>query len=114
MIDRNAINHIKEAVRDEVLKIREDHGNEYHSTHEGYAVLLEEFEECKEEAERMGVQLDMLWTMIRFNDNARLWDQLGTIKEFALACAAEAIQVAAVCEKFKDTVTGIEVFGENK
>lgn len=111
MIDIKATDRINKVVLDEFRKITKEHGMEYHSTHEGYGVLLEEVQECSEEVQRMGVQLEALWIMIRSDDNVRLYDQLEIIRQFALRCAEEAVQVAAVCEKFKETITATEIFG---
>lgn len=112
MIDIKATDRINKAVLDEFRKITKEHGMEYHTTHEGYGVLLEEVQECKEEAARIEKQLENLWTMIRNDKVNFMWNQIENVKQAALSCAEEAVQVAAVCVKFQDTIGAIEIFGE--
>lgn len=114
MISTKATDSINQAVIYELRKIIKDHGIEYHSTHEGYAILLEEAQECTEEAHRIGAKMELLWNQVRCNKDEMIWNQLEEIKQAALSTAEEAVQVAAVCEKFKETMTAREIFGEKK
>ena len=69
----------------------------FHSQHEGYAVMLEEIDELEDEMK-----------MVRFHSRI-LWDEikrsvedidLSAVRNHALNAAIEAIQVAAMCDKF--------------
>lgn len=68
------------------------------SDHEGYAVILEEFQESEEEVNRARFRLNRLWESVRA-DEAQT-EYIRHIRERMLKAAAEAIQTAAMCEKF--------------
>lgn len=68
------------------------------SDHEGYAVILEEFQESEEEVNRARFRLNRLWESVRA-DEAQT-EYIKHIRERMLKAAAEAIQTAAMCEKF--------------
>ena len=44
---------IEQAIENELNKISKDHGEKYNSPHEGYAVLLEEVLEAKEDLSKI-------------------------------------------------------------
>lgn len=73
----------------------------FHSTHEGYAVLKEEIEEARGELAETEVCLDMLWEHVK-KDSPKAYEYAERIEQYALRLAAEAIQVAAMAEKFKN------------
>ena len=72
---------------------------QFASSHEGYAVLLEEVEETKEEMSRLEVETKFLWQTVRGNNP---FSYAEDIKRTATNLAAEAIQVAAMAQKFID------------
>lgn len=77
----------------------------YASDHEAYAVLLEEYEEAKEELGKIHEHLAMWWVDIKYNDTLQRKSYLKEIFESALCCASESLQVAAVACRagaFKD------------
>lgn len=69
------------------------------SPHEGYAVVMEEVEEAREALDCVEYELAEMWQHVRQNDPAYYVDAR-VMKEFALNLACEAIQVAAMCDKF--------------
>lgn len=75
----------------------------FHSAHEGYAVILEENDELKEDITEMEKDMAVLWKLIKQNeangDQAKVF--IRSIKIRAILAATEAIQIAAMCEKFK-------------
>lgn len=87
---------------EEITKAELDRCNEQHplfaSNHEGAAVLLEEIEEARDEMERIKSAYDLLWRSIK-HDMMSI-RELEPLRKHATLCAAECIQVAAMCEKF--------------
>lgn len=75
----------------------------FHSMHEGYAVLLEEVEEAREALTRTEISLSALWAHIRDNNAGRAPEFAGRIREHALDLAVEAVQAAAMAQKFIDS-----------
>ena len=71
---------------------------QFHSAHEGYAVIQEEADELKEATDKVIGRMVSLWARVKYgNDPERL---LQMISEDAVNAAVEAIQVAAMCKKF--------------
>lgn len=76
-----------------------------HSDHESYAVLLEEFEEAKFEAESFERCLNEFWYHVK--GDFGLDDKFASCQRMekrALLCACEMIQVAAMAKKAALTV----------
>lgn len=76
----------------------------FHSLHEGYAVLLEEAEEAREALNFAEGSLSMLWAHIRDNNAGRAMEFAGRVREHALDLAVEAVQAAAMAQKFIDSM----------
>ena len=92
--------HISKAVMSETENAVKNYGETYNSPHEGYAVLLEEVEEAADDLTYIKNNLAVLWQSIKTNDlkdTTLLTDIEGTAQLLAL----EAVQIAAVCSKFK-------------
>lgn len=102
MIVEEATKSIEQAICHELRNIVKKYGPTYASEHEGYAVLLEEVEEACEAANYMQDALKRLWTSIRQNEFSNF--ELSQIYNYAIGLAEEAVQVAAVCERFMETV----------
>ena len=102
MIAEEATKCIDQAVLHEFRNIVKKYGPTYASKHEGYAVLQEEVEEACEAAEFMQDSLKRLWTSIRQNEFSDF--ELAKIYNYAKGLAEEAVQVAAVCERFMETL----------
>ena len=102
MIAEEATKSIEQAVCHELRNIVKKHGPTYSSEHEGYAVLLEEVEEACEAANYMQDALKRLWTSIRQNEFSNF--ELAQVHNYAMGLAEEVVQVAAVCERFMETV----------
>lgn len=76
----------------------------FNSLHEGYAVILEEFDESKDDLNVLEMDLNYLWYCIKkdFIDED-FYKNLSVIKTDAISLAVEAIQVAAMAQKFVDS-----------
>lgn len=94
----NAVeNQVRELVKVELAAANERFP-QFHSQHEGYAVIREEVEETKEQLEAVERYLSYLWDRTKQDCTAK--EQAEYIKMFAINAACEAIQVAAMCKKF--------------
>ena len=78
------------------------------SQHEGYAVLLEEVEEACEEMEDIVAGTAAVWNAVRGNFTNELACTIDGIGYSARLLIGEAIQVAAMVEKFKMSMKGRE------
>lgn len=103
---------IQESIKLELEKIQKDWGKTYNSAHEGYAVLLEEVEEVEECLRYIRADIKILWERVRnnFNDleNIDKAEELLMVVVNAKQLAEEAVQVAAVAEKFVQTMDGMK------
>lgn len=91
---------IDEAVKDE-LKAAEQVFPANNSRHESYAVLLEEFEELKNEVEKLDYWISLIWEGVK--DNAPYGHMINALFEAAITSSkliAEAVQTSAMIEKF--------------
>lgn len=88
-VDMVIINELKRAISEHAPM---------NSQHEGFAVILEEIDEAKEEIENMDIALKMLWERVKRNDNAE--DEAKMLLNYARLAAAETIQVAAMAQRF--------------
>ncbi|BFL40808.1 hypothetical protein H8S45_14915 [Agathobaculum sp. NSJ-28] len=97
----NAVeNQVRELVKVELAAANEKFPP-FHSAHEGWAVLKEEVEELETEAEMAASTLTEAWVFIKDNDQAAK-DEIKWLWQYAINAACEAIQVAAMCQKFLD------------
>lgn len=72
----------------------------FNSTHEGYAVILEEAQETEDEMRKTGMNLNALWQATRMDQTPKQIREIAeAIRESARDMAAEAIQTAAMAEK---------------
>lgn len=98
------MNAVKEDVEKLVQKELESANQKFHvfhSDYEGAAVIFEEIEECKQEIENLEIQFEVLWSYVKADNKISVI----TSKRLKLAAAnlaCEAIQVAAMAQKFID------------
>ena len=94
----NAVENDIRALVDKELAAANERFPQFHSAHEGYAVIKEEVDELKEATDKVIGRMVSLWSRVKYgNDPERL---LQMISEDAVNAAVEAIQVAAMCRKF--------------
>lgn len=78
----------------------------FRSDHEGYAVLKEELEEAETDLMNIKDVLSVLWRYIKRNVEVPKKRQAELVKMCAIELAVEAIQVAAMAQKFIDSHKG--------
>lgn len=94
----NAVeNQVRELVQIELAAANERFP-QFHSQHEGWAVIKEEVEEAEEELAKMKIYLAGAWGNITSDVQAN--SDIESLKKRAINAACEAIQVAAMCKKF--------------
>lgn len=86
-------------VEDELKRAMKDHGDAFNSNHEAWAVTREEIIEVREALDCVEQLLEHLDWRIR-RDADIYTSNLEEIKEQAVCCACEAVQVAAMCDKW--------------
>lgn len=91
-----SIEKINELVQQELKEANEIHP-QFASNHEAWAVIKEETEECTEALEHLQHYMQVMWRGIRADEDIDEW--LTFTQRQAMNLAAEAIQVAAMCEK---------------
>ena len=89
-----------QALFDKELKKASENNPQFHSAHEGYAVLLEEVEEAKEEMKDLDFYTGFIWDAVK--NGGCLRNDLEWTKKYASSLIREAIQVGAMCDKFLD------------
>ena len=99
MIDKKARENILAAVAKEKESAIKNHGY-FHSDHEFWAVLCEEAEELQEDSTYITGIVRRLWNSVRGDSMFNNIDTLNTIRENAIEAACEAVQVAAVIDKY--------------
>lgn len=99
---------IQESIKLELENIKKNYGENYNSAHEGYAVLLEEVEEVEECFRYIRTDIKILWERVKNNfkdlENIDKSAEILMVVVNAKQLAEEAVQVAAVAEKFIQTI----------
>lgn len=92
----------------EMVKLEQERAAEVHppfaSAHEGYAHIQEEKEEAKAELDYIEVQTGILWGEIKRKSIGL--EAVDRIEDAALRGAAELVQLAGVCRKYKESAEG--------
>ena len=94
----NVVENDVRALVDKELAAANERFPQFHSQHEGYAVIREEIEETREQLDAVDRHLNYLWDRVKCDCAAR--EQVEYMKRFAINAACEAIQVAAMAQKF--------------
>lgn len=97
----NAVKNDVEKLVEKELATANKKFPQFHSKHEGYAVILEEVEEAAREIDWIKADTEDLWDCVKHNSDATVVDNIVIrMLESAINAACEAIQVAAMCDKF--------------
>lgn len=97
MIQQETKECITAAILAESMRAERIHGL-YHSSHEGYAVLMEEIEEAQEILEKIKEDASILWDVIRQDGNGM--ELAFSIYLRAIDCCGEMVQIGAVVGKY--------------
>lgn len=92
-------NEVRELVRKE-LAAANTRFPAFASDHEGYAVVLEEYEEALKEMQSCELHIKRMWEKIMGNTNAD--ESVAALYAASIRGACEMIQLAAMARKFID------------
>lgn len=96
----NAVSEDVEKLVEKELEAANERFPQFHSEHEGWAVMQEEAEELQEECASIEMAMEQLWHRIR--DGIPTAQHVALVEQYAEAAACEAIQVAAMARKYLD------------
>ena len=71
----------------------------FHSAHEGFAVLYEEYDEMTEQINIVRMAVEQMWGDVRRNQNKRLVINTNCLQSAVTETIREAVQLGAMCEK---------------
>lgn len=112
MINKKAQKYILSAIEKEKEAAIENYGY-FHSDHEFWAVLKEEAEELQEDSTYITGIVRRLWDSVRGDSMFNNIDTLNAVRENAIEAACEAVQVAAVIDKYLEGyIKTLEYSGE--
>lgn len=104
------MDHLKEGLHGlidlELTVAKREHGDTFHSAHEGYGVIREEMDEANTEHKLASNYFDDLMYYIRTNDQRMRLQLLRELKEHAMLAACEYTQVAAMAQKMMESEEG--------
>ena len=98
---------VENLVKSELSMAAKDWGDTFRSRHEGYAVLLEEYEELRDELEHIRWYVSALWDHVKEESAEYVQEDAEAIESFAVRAACEAIQVAAMAKKMQISEEGV-------
>ena len=99
---------VKGLVREELTRVTAQHGSDYHSLHEAYAVMLEELEEAEHELQSLKFDTSAVWNGTKRDNYHTARTAANSALIHAMFAACESIQVAAVATKVLKTIDRIE------
>lgn len=99
-------NDARDLMMAETGRAKHTHGVRFASDNEGYGVLAEEIQEAKDEVFDAEDMLDSLLRKVRHAETEGVQSTLEKIQHKALCGACECIQIAAVCQKWMDSIVG--------
>jgi hypothetical protein len=94
---------VEQLIQAEYKNACEKFGDKYHSLHEGYAVLLEEVEEVKEQTKNLRLT-KFIWNEIKKDNKDILYKLLELMEKGVICAIKELAQVEAVLMKIKNTL----------
>ena len=100
------MNEIKSEVKNLVQKELESANQKFpvfHSDYEGAAVIFEEIEETESEMRAVNRHFVSTWYLVKQNERIKAYSYINKLKNSAVNLACEAIQVAAMAQKFIDS-----------
>lgn len=104
MENKNLMENAEQLIKEELESARSKFSN-LNSSHEGYAVILEEFEELKEEIEAFEQNIQALWKAVKTNDSDKQAQDVRLMENITKKIIKESVQLGAMCRRFKEDIT---------
>jgi len=92
---------IEELIKSTLDESVKKHGERFTDDHHAYAVIKEEIEELEEQFEFIKLYLEIFWKNTKKDIESQ--EIINTVKEKTILLIAEALQVAAMCMKYKNS-----------
>ena len=106
---KDLMKEVRASVSVEYARAADKFGVANNSSHESYAVILEEFDEAQGQAEGFADEFKRYWAAVKCND-ADTAEMLSFMQDCAEHAAAEWIQVAAMCHKAMQKKEGMPIY----
>lgn len=94
---------IEKMIKRELRRANTIHRDRFASMHEAESVIREEIEEAQDDFETMQTRHSWLWLSIKNRNEDIPFKSVEKIRVYAIETIKELIQVAAMCDKFKDS-----------
>lgn len=94
---------IEKMIKRELRKANTIHRDRFASIHEAESVIREEIEEALDDFEIMQTRHKWLWGSVKGRNNEVAFRSVEKIRIYAIETIKELVQVAAMCDKFKDS-----------
>lgn len=101
MEHKDLIENINKLV-DSELENSKNRFNNINSSHEGYAVILEEVEEVQEEIINFEQSLQTLWKAVKNNSTEDQSEHIKAMEIISTQIIKESIQIAAMCKRYNE------------
>lgn len=99
------LNEVNGLIATELSRANEQHPM-FHSDHEAWAVTREEYMETEDALKQLEYELRYTDYMTRHDDTDGILDRVNKLRSCALHVACEAIQTAAMADKWIDSAQG--------
>lgn len=103
MEHKGLMKNIENLIESELDNARNRFDN-INSSHEGYAVILEEFEELQEEIFNFQQNLQGLWKATKSNDIIIQAENIKLMEGLSKHIIKESIQLSAMCRRFNEDI----------
>jgi hypothetical protein len=111
---KNLYISLEEIMKEEYERATKKFGYKHNTSHEAYAVILEEVEEAQESFDSVRIELAEFWKKVRNDNDNTIGANAHNLMEQALLGACELIQVAAMAYKAKKGFPSIHVWPKSE